>query len=166
MRAFGTTQQQIAAVAAKNHVHSAHNPLSQYRVAYSVEEVLNAPPIAYPLTLPMCAPISDGAAAAVLVRESALGRFDRRRAVKVRAAVLLTGTDRRPEEVEQHVSRRAALKATSKRVSALRTCRWPRFMTRPPWARSCRSRTSASALSATEGRPRRAARRVSAGASR
>jgi acetyl-CoA acetyltransferase len=111
MRAFGTTQQQIAAVAAKNHAHSAHNPLSQYRVAYSIEEVLNAPPITYPLTLPMCAPISDGAAAAILVRESALGRFDRRRAVKVRAAVLLTGTDRRPEEVERHVSRRAALKA-------------------------------------------------------
>jgi acetyl-CoA acetyltransferase len=102
---------EIAAVAAKNHAHSAHNPLSQYRVAYSIEEVLNAPPITYPLTLPMCAPISDGAAAAILVRESALGRFDRRRAVKVRAAVLLTGTDRRPEEVERHVSRRAALKA-------------------------------------------------------
>jgi acetyl-CoA acetyltransferase len=111
MRAFGTTQQQIAAVAAKNHAHSAHNPLSQYRVAYSVEEILNAPPITYPLTLPMCAPISDGAAAAILVRDSALGRFDQRRAVKVRAAVLLTGTDRRPEEVEKHVSRRAALKA-------------------------------------------------------
>jgi acetyl-CoA acetyltransferase len=111
MRAFGTTQAQIAAVAAKNHAHSAHNPLSQYRVAYSVEEVLKAPPITYPLTLPMCAPISDGAAAAVLVHESSLARFDRRRAVKVRAAVLLTGTDRRPEEVEKHVSRRAALKA-------------------------------------------------------
>jgi acetyl-CoA acetyltransferase len=111
MRTFGTTQRQLAAVAAKNHAHSAHNPLSQYRSAYSIEEVLSAPPITYPLTLPMCAPISDGAAAAVLVRESALGRFDRRRAVKVRAAVLLTGTDRRPEEVERHVSRRAALKA-------------------------------------------------------
>ena len=59
----------------------------------------------------MCAPISDGAAAAILVRESALKRFDRRRAVKVRASVLLTGTDRRPEEVDKHIGRRAALKA-------------------------------------------------------
>ncbi len=111
MRTFGTTRDQIAAVAAKNHTHSIHNPHSQYRTAYSVEEVLNAPPITYPLTLPMCAPISDGAAAAILVRESALKRFDRRRAVKVRASVLLTGTDRRPEEVEKHIGRRAALKA-------------------------------------------------------
>jgi acetyl-CoA acetyltransferase len=111
MRTFGTTRQQIAAVAAKNHAHSIHNPLSQYRTAYSVEDVLTAPPITYPLTLPMCAPISDGAAAAILVRESALSRFDRRRAVKVRASVLLTGTDRRPEEVEKHIGRRAALKA-------------------------------------------------------
>jgi acetyl-CoA acetyltransferase len=111
MRTFGTTREQIAAVAAKNHAHSIHNPHSQYRTAYSVEDVLNAPPITYPLTLPMCAPISDGAAAAILVRESALKRFDRRRAVKVRASVLLTGTDRRPEEVDKHIGRRAALKA-------------------------------------------------------
>ncbi len=111
MHTFGTTREQIAAVAAKNHAHSVHNPHSQYRTAYSVEDVLSAPPITYPLTLPMCAPISDGAAAAILVRESALKRFDRRRAVKVRASVLLTGTDRRPEEVEKHIGRRAALKA-------------------------------------------------------
>jgi acetyl-CoA acetyltransferase len=111
MHTFGTTREQIAAVAAKNHAHSVHNPHSQYRTAYSVEDVLSAPPITYPLTLPMCAPISDGAAAAILVRESALKRFDRRRAVKVRASVLLTGTHRRPEEVEKHIGRRAALKA-------------------------------------------------------
>jgi acetyl-CoA acetyltransferase len=111
MRTFGTTREQIAAVAAKNHAHSIHNLLSQYRTAYSVEDVLSAPPITYPLTLPMCAPISDGAAAAVLVRESALSRFDRGRAVKVRASVLLTGTDRRPEDVEKQIGRRAALKA-------------------------------------------------------
>ena len=61
MREFGTTQRQFAAVAAKNHGHSAHNPLAQYRNTYTIEQVLDAPPITYPLTLPMCAPISDGA---------------------------------------------------------------------------------------------------------
>ncbi len=111
MRRFGTTREQIAAVAAKNHQHSAHNPLSQYRNAYTVEEVLAAPPITHPLTLPMCAPVSDGAAAAVLVTEKALSRFDRRRAVKLLASVLATGSDRRPEEVDKHIGRRAALKA-------------------------------------------------------
>ena len=66
MKTFGTTQRQIAAVSAKNHNHSVHNPLAQYRKPYTVEEVLAAPPITYPLTLPMCSPISDGSAAAVL----------------------------------------------------------------------------------------------------
>ena len=71
MREFGSTQRQFAAVAAKNHGHSVHNPLAQYRNAYTIDEVLAAPPITYPLTLPMCAPISDGAAAALVCSEAA-----------------------------------------------------------------------------------------------
>ena len=58
MRDHGTTQRQLAMVSAKNHTHSSMNPLSQYRTAMSVEEVLGARVIAWPLTLPMCAPIS------------------------------------------------------------------------------------------------------------
>jgi acetyl-CoA acetyltransferase len=111
MREFGTTQEQIAAVAAKNHQHSVHNPLSQYRKPMSIEEVMVAPPITWPLTLPMCAPVSDGAAAAILCSEAALGRFGRGRAVEVRAAVLRSGTERDPERVEEHISHRAALAA-------------------------------------------------------
>jgi len=109
MREFGTTQRQIAAVSAKNHGHSVHNPLAQYRNAYTIEEVLAAPPITYPLTLPMCAPISDGAAAAIVCSEAALARMaDRRRAIKVLASVVATGTNRRPEDVGQHITARAS----------------------------------------------------------
>jgi acetyl-CoA acetyltransferase len=75
MKRFGTTREQLAAVAAKNHDHSIHNPQSQYRNGYTVEEVLAAPPIAYPLTLPMCAPISDGAAAVIVCNKSGLSRL-------------------------------------------------------------------------------------------
>ena len=70
MKRYGTTQRQIAAIAAKNHQHSEHNEYSQYRQPYTIDEILSAPPITYPLTLPMCSPISDGAAALVLSRES------------------------------------------------------------------------------------------------
>lgn len=109
MREFGTTQRQFAAVAAKNHAHSAHNPLAQYRNTYTVEQVLAAPPITYPLTLPMCAPISDGAAAAIVCSESALSRLaDRRRAVRVLASVVATGTTRKPEDVGQHITAKAS----------------------------------------------------------
>jgi acetyl-CoA acyltransferase len=111
MKTFGTTERQLAAVAAKNHHHSTFNPLSQYRSDMSVDDVLNARMISWPLTLPMCAPVSDGAAAAVLVSEDALARFDRSRAIKICASVLGTGSNRKPEEVEKHVCRRAALKA-------------------------------------------------------
>jgi len=46
MGLYGSTQAQFAAVAAKNHGHSVHNPLAQYREAMSVAEVLAAPPSA------------------------------------------------------------------------------------------------------------------------
>ena len=110
MRRWGTTQRQIAAVSAKNHAHSVHNPLAQYREAYSIEQVLAAPPIAYPLTLPMCAPISDGAAAAVLCSEAGLARLKgaRSRAVKVLATVVQVGMDRTADAPEQSIASRAA----------------------------------------------------------
>jgi acetyl-CoA acetyltransferase len=113
MKRFGTTREQLAAVAAKNHNHSIHNPQSQYRNGYTVEEVLAAAPITYPLTLPMCAPISDGAAAMVICNKNALARLglDGRRAVRVLATVVLSGADREPEEVEKHVSALAAKRA-------------------------------------------------------
>jgi acetyl-CoA acetyltransferase len=113
MKRFGTTRAQLAAVAAKNHDHSIHNTQSQYRNGYTVEEVLAAPPIAYPLTLPMCAPISDGAAAAIICNKSGLARLglDATRAVRVLASVVQSGADREPEEVEKHVSALAAKRA-------------------------------------------------------
>ena len=116
MRRFGTTQRQLAAVAAKNHRHSQHNPLSQYRNPYTIEEVLAAPPITYPLTLPMCSPISDGAAATIVCSEAGMRRLglDRRRAARVLASVLQTGSDRDPNEVEKHCTALAARRAYEK----------------------------------------------------
>jgi acetyl-CoA acetyltransferase len=113
MQAFGTTQRQIAAVCAKNHQHSVHNPFSQFRKPFTIEEVLAAPPITYPITLPMCAPLSDGAAAAILCTEEGLQRIgaDRRRCIRVAASVIRSFTHRRLDEPEKHVSRLAALQA-------------------------------------------------------
>jgi len=113
MERFGTTQRQIAAVSSKNHNHSQHNPLSQFQRPFTIDEVLAAPPITYPFTLPMCSPISDGAAAAVLATEAGIKRYglDRNRAIPVRAAVIQTGSDRSPNAVEQHCTVLAAKKA-------------------------------------------------------
>lgn len=116
MKTFGTTPEQFAAVAAKNHAHSVFNPLAQYRNAMSIKEVLAAPPITFPLTLPMCAPISDGAAAAIVCTGEGLKRLgiEADRAVRVKASVLRSGTDRDPEDFRNHLTRLAALEAYEK----------------------------------------------------
>jgi acetyl-CoA acetyltransferase len=113
MRRWGTTQRQIAAVSAKNHQHSVHNPLSQHRQAYTIDEVLAAPAISYPLTLPMCSPISDGAASVVLCTDEGLRRLGlgRSRLVRLRASIVQTGVDRTADQPEDYVSARAARRA-------------------------------------------------------
>lgn len=111
MKLYGTTQRQMAAVAAKNHWHSQWNPYAQYRTPMTVDEVLADKPIVWPLTRSMCAPMSDGAAALIVCNESGLTRFDKARAVKILASQLASGTKHDPADFERHIGRVAALKA-------------------------------------------------------
>ena len=113
MQLYGTTQRQIAAVSAKNHRHSVHNPRAQFRRAYTIDEVLAAPTVIYPLTVPMCAPLSDGAAAAILCTREGLERIgaDPKRCIRVAASVLRSFGRRRLDQAELHVARLAARQA-------------------------------------------------------
>jgi len=112
MARFGTTQRQMAAVSAKNHRHSVDNPRSQYRKPFTIDEVLAARPIAWPLTLPMCSPISDGAAAALVCSQDLVERLGLgARAVRVRASVLMSGDRRSPDDLDNHVARKASRRA-------------------------------------------------------
>lgn len=108
MATYGTTQRQIAAVAAKDHAHSRFNPLSQYRNAMTVEEVLAAPGVAWPLTNPMCAPISDGASAAIVCTPERAARLGVSGAIRVLAAENRTGSERAPDDYAAHVTRKVA----------------------------------------------------------
>ena len=76
MKKFGTTWRQIAAVSAKNHYHSTMSPLAQFQKDFSIEQILAAKVIAWPLTMPMCSPISDGSAAVLVCSKEALTRFE------------------------------------------------------------------------------------------
>ncbi|GAA3821042.1 lipid-transfer protein [Streptomyces coacervatus] len=94
MERYGTTESQLAAVAAKNHRHSAHNPYAQFRDVYEVDDILAARTVHRPLTKLQCSPTSDGAAAAVVVSE----RFVERRelsgkAVEIVAQAMTTDTE-------------------------------------------------------------------------
>lgn len=112
MALFGTTQRQMAEVCSKNHGHSVHNPRSQYRRAFSVDEVLAARSVAWPLTLPMCSPISDGAAAAIVCSRKMVDLLGLGgRAIRIRASVLMSGEHRDPDQLDSHVARKAARSA-------------------------------------------------------
>lgn len=110
MERYGTTQRQLAVIAAKNHYHGSLNPLAQYQIDMTVEEVLNDRPVAYPLTRSMCAPTGDGATAAILCSGKALKKFPDAKPVKVLASVLTSGsipTDGSMDLIGERLSRKA-----------------------------------------------------------
>ena len=94
MQKYGTTQRQIALIAAKNHNNSTMNPLAQYTFPQTLEQVMNDYVVAFPLTRAMCAPIGDGSAAAILCSEKFLNANPnlKDRAVLVRASILKSGS--------------------------------------------------------------------------
>jgi len=94
MKRYGTTQRQIAAIAAKNHNNSTMNPLAQYTFPQTIEQVMNDYVVAYPLTRAMCAPTGDGSAAAIVCSEQFLNDNPslKDRAILVRASVLRSGS--------------------------------------------------------------------------
>lgn len=110
MKTFGTTQRQIAAVAAKNHSHSQLNPYAQYRFPMTVEEVLSDRLVCWPMTRAMCAPMSDGSGALIIASEKTLHRFDRSRAVRIRGIGVSSSSSRSAEQVDRHLTRVAALR--------------------------------------------------------
>ena len=79
-------EEALGMVSVKNHHHGALNPYSQFRDEVSLEEVLASRRIAGPLTLLMCSPLSDGAAALVLSSRPPHGGQ-----VRVAASVLTSG---------------------------------------------------------------------------
>jgi acetyl-CoA acetyltransferase len=93
MQKYGTTREQMAAVSAKNSLHGSLNPYAQYRDVISVADVLGAREVVWPLTLPMCSPIGDGASAVIIVSERKAREIGISNMVKVEASGLSSGYD-------------------------------------------------------------------------
>lgn len=85
MRDYGTTREQLASVAVKNHEHSTRNPKAQFQDAYSLEQVLGDRLVHDPLTRSQCSPMSDGSGAAVVVSQ----RFVQENGLAERAVPIL-----------------------------------------------------------------------------
>ncbi len=107
MEKFGLTQKQLAIVAAKAHNNSTLNPFAQYTFPQTVEQVLDDRIVAPPLTRAMCAPIGDGAAAAIICSEKFFKTHPSSRAIKIRASVLQGGARTAPNDISQRVSKQA-----------------------------------------------------------
>ncbi|MFM9487184.1 thiolase family protein [Pseudomonas monachiensis] len=93
MKQYGSAVEHFAMIAAKNSFHGSLNERAQFRDVLTVEQVLGARSIVDPLTLPMCSPIGDGAAAVVVVSERKARQLGLRNPVRVAASALVSGWD-------------------------------------------------------------------------
>ena len=94
-------------------MHSIANEKAQYRKAFTIEDVLNSQTVIHPLTLPMCSPISDGAAAAIICSPIGLKKIksSSKRNIRIRTSVIQTGSNRNILDSRKHITRLAAEKA-------------------------------------------------------
>jgi len=97
MRLSGATQEDFARVVVKARHNASLNPKAQFRDEVTIDDVLASRAIAGPLTLFMCAPIGDGAAAIVVASEEWIRRHDLN-PVRIRSCVLLSGRERKIDE--------------------------------------------------------------------
>jgi acetyl-CoA C-acetyltransferase len=91
MEKYGTTREQLAMVAVKNHDNGSLNPLAQYPFKVSVEAVLNSVMVADPLRILDCSPITDGAAALILCPVETAKKL-KKPVVKITASGMATDT--------------------------------------------------------------------------
>ncbi|MCW3136310.1 MAG: thiolase domain-containing protein [Canidatus Methanoxibalbensis ujae] len=75
MKKYGTTEEQLARVAVKNHANAVHNEIAQYRREISEESVLRSPIVASPLHVLDCSTPADGAAAVVICDASMARKY-------------------------------------------------------------------------------------------
>lgn len=89
MRKYGTKREQMASVVVKNRKNGVLNPYARFQKPVTIEEVLNSPPIVYPLTLYECCPNADGGAAVILASEEAAKKSET--PIKIVSSIYLTG---------------------------------------------------------------------------
>ena len=110
MYEFGTTEEQLAMVAVKNHHNACFNACAQYKTEITVEDVLKSPPITLPLKLLDCSPITDGAACVILAPAEKARKF-------TDTPIVVAGTGQASDTISLHsrpslTSLRATTEAT------------------------------------------------------
>ncbi len=91
MAEYGLTPEKLALIAVKNKRNASMNPLAQFRKEITLEDVMESRPIADPLKLFECSPVTDGAAAVVMVSDRYLAKAPAARPIRLAASALRTG---------------------------------------------------------------------------
>lgn len=102
----GAGPRHLAQIAAKNHSNGALNPYAQSRTPQSVESVSASREVVAPLTVLMCSPISDGAAA-VIIASADWARAHAKAGPQIAASVLRTDSFTAEGSQSADVARRA-----------------------------------------------------------
>ena len=110
MAQYGTTEEQMAAVAVKNHRHGALNPKAQFQKEITLEQVMRSAYVADPLKLYDCCPFTDGGAAVVLASEEVARRRPR--------AVWVLGSAAASDTMLMHEKKDLARVPTTERAAA------------------------------------------------
>ena len=108
---YGTTRDEVSAVVIKNKANGLKNPLAQMGATLTNEIIRQSAPIADPLQLYDCCPVSDGAAALVIVAADRARGTGADLPIRVRAAVQTRGPARlasNEDLVSYPATRRAA----------------------------------------------------------
>ncbi len=92
MEEFGMTREQLALIPVKNKMNATLNPLAHFHSSITVEDVLESRAIADPLRLHDCSPVTDGAAAVIVMSDSAAKKYANGRAVRLAASTLRSGS--------------------------------------------------------------------------
>lgn len=111
MKEFGTTREQLAMISVKNHYNGTLNPYAQFQKPLTVEEVLNSPMIADPMTVFSCCPNSDGAASIILASGEKAKKLGKK-VIKIAGSALTSGTYENEKnftgwEMEQRAAKQA-----------------------------------------------------------
>lgn len=92
MADYGMTREQLALIPVKNKSNAARNPLAHFRKEITVADVLESRPIADPLNLHDCSPVTDGAAAVIVMSDRAAKKYANGRGVRLAASTLRSGS--------------------------------------------------------------------------
>lgn len=113
MAQYGTTREQLAAVAVKNHANGAKNPYAHMRKVITIEQALNGKPVSEPLTVYDCSLVSDGAASVLIAPLERAGEFAKKpaRVLGIAQTSDYVALDLKPDITTFSAVREAAQKA-------------------------------------------------------